>query len=204
MKLLAATDRAALRVLRRHLGVLGAVRVGLAVRLGQARGAPFSSLASATTASERASREQAGAAVLLYRALHARDPRRALELSAEVVRASALVFLDEALGPLTPESLRDVPPEQRRGFVSDRIGRFPNVEATVDRAEPEGVAFTVTRCRLVELVHQAGHPELAPLFCTADAWFFGGARPGLRLHRPSTIASGHPSCRFSIQPLEAP
>jgi len=88
-------------------------------------------------------------------------------------------------------------------FVTERLARFPNVQATVDRADHDHVAFTVTRCRLIELVHQAGHPDLGPLFCAADARYFGEVEPGVTLDRPTTIAGGHPTCRFILTRVDA-
>jgi hypothetical protein len=61
------------------------------------------------------------------------------------------------------------------------------------------VKFTISRCRLVELVLQAGKPELAPLFCQGDARFFGSVEPDVELLRPDTIARGGASCPFTIQ-----
>lgn len=204
MRLLSATDRAALRVLRDALGPVAALRVGVSLRLRALRGEPFDALPPASDVRERASRQQAGGAVLLYRILRRRsDPERALQQTAAVVEASALAFLDEQVGALTPDTLAPLSPSSRRAYVADTLARFPNATATVDEASGDAVRFTITACRLVELVREVGHPELAPLFCAADARFFGELRPGLALDRPSTLAGGAPACAFHIHRVES-
>lgn len=200
---LPAEDRAALGVLRAELGWLGALT--LAARLRSPFAAdPFAELPPAADSRERASRAQAGGAVRLYRVLRRRrDADAALDLTARVVHAAALAFLERTLGSVGPTDLAGLAPDARRAWVRERLDRFPNVEASVVRAEPEAVVFTVHRCRLVELVRHAGHPELASLFCAADAVFFGDTRPGLRLERPTTLAAGGPACAFHIHRTES-
>lgn len=192
MPLLSAVDRAGLAALAHQVGWPTALWVGASVRLAQARGAPFADLPAAADAAERGSRAQAGAAILLFRALRGRvdDP---VAVTAAVVEASALVFLTATIGPIDLEGVGD-----RRAQVAAALDRFPNVAAHIDVASADAVAFTVTACRLVALARHAGHPELAPLFCRADARWFGGVTPGVRLERPTTIAAGDPVCAFRI------
>jgi hypothetical protein len=218
MALLSKPDGAALGALARAAGWWTAARVAAAIVLRRAGGEPFADLPPAATAAESGSRGQAGGAILLYRALRGRvdDP---LGVAGAAIEAAALAFLGEAIGPLSgafgpaagpaaagprdggdprgggAESADDA---ARRAFVADRLARFPNVDARIDEITPERVAFTVTRCRLVELARLAGHPELAPLFCAADARYFGEVQRGVRLDRPSTIASGRPTCAFVL------
>jgi len=199
LPLLPAPDLAAARVLRTRLGLLAAAAVGLRIKLDAARGRPFGDLPAASDPRERASRRQAGDAVLLYRALLRRlDRDAAFALAGDVLHEAALAFLDETVGPLGPGDLRPLSADARLAFVRERLVRFPNVEADLVAAEPDRVAFRVTRCRLVELVREAGHPELAPLFCTADATFFGQSRPGVTLERPGTLAGGASDCHFIL------
>jgi predicted ArsR family transcriptional regulator len=190
--LLSAVDRAGLAALAQQVGWPAALWIGASLRLAQARGAPFADLPAATDDAERGSRAQAGSAILLFRALADRvdDP---LAVTAKVIEASALAFLSATIGSLDLGGAGD-----RRAQVSAAIGRFPNVTARIDEAAADRVAFTVTACRLVALARHAGHPELAPLFCRADARWFGEVQPGVRLERPTTIAGGDAVCGFRI------
>lgn len=197
--MLDGTERAALRVLVRNLGLLGALRVGIAVERARRRGEPFADLPAATDGKERGSRAQAGPAVLLYRALLERmSEAEALRVTGEAVVAGALVFLTRTLGPLRRSEVAALDEDGRRRFAEDRADRFPNATLTWDEISAERVRFTVHRCRLVELVAHAGHRELAPLFCLGDARWFGNVEPGVRLERPTTLADGAASCPFTL------
>lgn len=198
--MLDATERAALAVLGRRLGWLGALRVGVAVERARRRGEPFADLPPAGDAKEAGSRAQAGPAILLYRALRDRvsaDDARAI--TGEAVSAGALVFLRASLGPLRRAALAALDDAGRRAFAADRADRFPNATLTWDEVSADRVAFTVHACRLVTLVAHAGHPELAPLFCAGDAAYFGAVEPGVVLDRPETLAGGGAACRFSLR-----
>jgi hypothetical protein len=138
--------------------------------------------------------------VLLLRALRDRvGAEAARAITGEAVAAGAIAFLRAALGPLRRAEIAALDDAGRRAFAADRAARFPNVTLAWDEVSPDRVAFTVTRCRLVELVAHAGHPELAPLFCAGDAAWFGGVEPGVLLDRPETIAAGGAACRFSLR-----
>jgi len=202
VELIAATDRAAWRALRQELGWLAGLRVVIRVRRAQARREPFAELPEPATPAEVDCRRQAGDAVRLYRALVREGAEQALERTARVVHAAALVFLDHSIGSLGPSDLQPLSPQERQARVRERLQRFPNVQARLHQADPQVVAFTVTRCRLVELVTTVGHPELGPLFCAADATFFGTSRPGLSLSRPTTLATGGSGCAFEIRRTE--
>jgi hypothetical protein len=195
-----AVEWAALRVLMRELGTWRALRIGAAVQLASARGEPFRQLPPPADTAERASRAQAGPAILLYdRLANELGDERALALTAAVVEASALVFLGRSVGPLHRDQLADGSAEARLAFVRERLARFPNATATVDEASADRVRFTVTACHLERLARETGRPALAPLFCAADGRYFGEVQPGVRLDRPTTLAQGGATCPFTLE-----
>lgn len=165
-----------------------------------ARGEPFGDLPPPNDAREAGSREQAGPALVLYETLREHVfEAEALSITAEVVEEGAVVFLGRTLGSLRQADLSRLNDADRRKFVEDKGSRFPNAVPVWDEVSPDRVRFTVHACRLVELVVQAGRPELAPLFCQGDARFFGTVEPDVELIRPHTIAGGAASCPFTIQ-----
>lgn len=195
-----AIERAAFRVLVSELGWFGAVRVGLRVRLDAARGRPFGDLPPAVDDKERGSRAQAGPATLLYSALLPRMPRdEALRITGRIVEEGAMVFLGATVGELRREEIARLDDAERRTMLEERLDRFPNATASVEVVEADHVRFLVSRCRLVELVRHAGHPELAPLFCAADGRFFRELPDGVRLDRPTTLADGAEGCPFDLR-----
>ena len=163
---------------------------------------PFAALEPAADERERASRAQVAPVVALFRALLRRvPPDTALRLTATVVDAGALGHLARTLPELTDARTRRVlhagDPATIQADGRRMLARFFTATADVVSAGPDHFAFTVTACALHRLVTAVGHPELAPLFCNADARFF--AEHGMTLERPTTLASGGTTCPFTIR-----
>jgi hypothetical protein len=192
-------ERGALQVLASELGWRKALMVGISIERALARGEPFQGLPAPDGAREEGSRALAGPAVVMYRALRERHPERALAVAARAVEEGTVVFLRMSAGSLRRAEVAALDDEGRKRFTEDRAARFPSAEIVWNTVSAERVSFTVTRCRLVELVRWAGHPELAPLFCAGDARHFGSVEPGIQLHRPTTLAEGAPSCPFTLE-----
>ena len=198
--MLGPEERAGLKALVAELGVARAVRVGLRVQLEAARGEPFGHLPAADSAQERGSRAQAGPAVLLVRALRrSMSDEDALRVTARVVEEGALIFLARTLGRLDRAAVDALSDAEREAWAKAKAGAFPNATVEWRSVTAREVVFEVTACRLVQLVHQVGEPQLAPLFCSADARYFGEVEPGTELVRPTTIAAGHDRCRFTLR-----
>lgn len=187
-------------MLRRRLGWGRALTVAVRSSRRLSRGEPFGNLPPALDPRERGSRDQAGPAVVLYeelrRVVHEAE---ALSIAAEVVEEAAVVFLVKTLGSLRRADLERLSPAERRRFVEERGARFPNAEPVWEEVSADRVRFTIHRCRLVELVREVGHPELAPLFCQGDARFFGTVEPDVVLDRPGTLAQGDDCCTFTLR-----
>jgi hypothetical protein len=165
----------------------------------QLRGEPFGHLPPATDWRERGSRQQAGDAVRLYRALRALLPEEeALSVAESVVSAGGVRFLQAAIGPLRRAELSAMSAEERRVFLEERGRRFPNAQPQWTRTDGDRVSFTIPACRLIELAAVAGHPELGPMFCASDARFFGEVEPDVHLERPTTLARGDGCCVFHL------
>jgi hypothetical protein len=203
--MLGPEERAALRVLVEELGWLGALRVGASVQVASLRGQPFGDLPRATDRKERGSRDQAGPAILLFRALAPRvGEAEARRITGRAVEVGAIAFLSRTLGRLDRDAIDRMDEAERARWAKAKADAFPNAEVVWKEVGRQRVVFEVTSCRLVELVAHAGHPDLAVLFCAGDARYFGEVEPGTELVRPTTIASGGDRCRFTIQATEAP
>ena len=188
-----------LSALRLIINLVG-VRDGFASALASAGSvdAVFVHLESATSARERASRQQAGPAILLYRALRQRvGQTRALNVLQEVVAQGALRFLGRQLHDLDPTSFDSWSDEERQRRADAWLDRFFTAEAELTAVTNERVEFQVTGCALHRLAVGCGHPELAPLFCSADAAFFRAR--GIDLAVPSRIAEGDSRCHFVLR-----
>ena len=190
---------ASLRVIADAVGWVHALRIGASISTPSASKALFSGLSAATDDREVASREQAGPAILLYRALTEHvGQARALEVTGDVVATGALRFLGRQLQDLDPAAFVAASDAERRASADRWIDAFFTADAALDEVTESTVVFNVSGCALHRLAAATGHPELAPVFCRADAAFFANRTPPIDLHRPTTIASGDDQCRFEL------
>ena len=189
-----AMTRAALGVMLHELGALEALKLGVSIAFASLTQDPFRSLASTSERAARASRAQLKPAVLTYRCLLTRrDPQEALRLTELIIQASGRAFLRGVLRGLDIPKL--LASERREELLRARLQRVPNATFSL-RFEGDTLHFTVTACRFVQLCHEVGHPELAPLFCSVDDAFFGHDLKGVELNRATTIAHGGDCCPF--------
>lgn len=188
------------RVLRRHLGLAGALRVGLSLARLDLTSDPFRQLAPPQGKRERLSRAQLRPVLLLDAALDARgvvSPRRG-EVLREVVGSAGSAFLGSQLGALSAWS--QLAPAERRTQAEALLARFFNMEAQLVAEPVDELAFDVSFCWFAHLCHQLGRSELAGLFCAADSVFFESPETPFMLRRDETLAAGDSRCAFRIRP----
>lgn len=125
--------------------------------------------------------------------------RRALEAGlvepgGRLIRLFTRLMLRTSRDPF--ETLADYSTDQ----VPRRYGagfEFVVVERREDR-----FVQGITRCFFHDVLHAAGEPELAPLFCAYDANWIAAIDPrrdGIIFTRPETIAGGGVQCRFEFR-----
>lgn len=198
------TERLAIPILLRELGIFRSLRLGGRIRKRKDAGEPFAALEPPASEDERLSREQVGPAILLYQELQRFvDQREAYRITETVVVAGAVLFLGQTIGPLRRAELDAMDQAARDEFVKDRGGRFFNATVRWDQISGKEVAFTVLHCKFPPLCAAAGVPELAPVFCKGDEKFFGTVEPDVRLVRLQTIAGGAENCPFRLQWTDA-
>jgi len=194
--------------LRRHMGRLAAASLLLralwAARRDPLRGLPR---ASPPWPKEALARQQLRGAFLLDDALRARAPRTEpadrLAILRDVIVAAGVRFLRHTLPFDDPTAWRAASQDERARFVRQAFDRFPNAQARLVATGADHAAFDVTACRFVDLCRAAGRDHLAPLFCAADAAYFGrDGRPSLE--RPHTLAQGDPVCAFRLSLASRP
>jgi hypothetical protein len=185
-------------VLLRLVGPLLFARLAMSITWAKLRGQPWKGMSPVTNQKEHFSRVQIGDAILLYRALlpHMKQ-EAALEIMRKIVAVGAGYSFAYLIEPISPDALSKTAPEKRRELVERNLNRFPNADCIIDEAGEECVAFRVVYCRFAGLAAAAGHPELAPVFCSADKDFFE-EHFGLAFARPHTIAEGATSCPFRL------
>lgn len=123
-----------------------------------------------------------------------------LRILGEVVAVTGAAFIASQVG-VGAAQWRKLEQGARQNLAKTILARFGNARAQLTHIAADELAFRVDRCHFVELTRQAGRPELASLFCAADARLFG-ANAEVQLQRTTTMAEGGDCCpfRFSLLP----
>lgn len=192
-------ERVALPVLVRELGVICAIGLVVRVQKSLFDGAPYQSLSPDVSEDERRCREQIGPAIALYQELMRRGlGERAYPIVREIILDAGLKFLTRTLSDNSVADLLAQDNPERMKTV-EKLGRsFPNAEIRWERVDQEAAEFTVTHCRFPAICESCGVPELAPVFCEVDEYFFQNNSHNVMLFRETTIAEGGQVCPFKL------
>ncbi|MDP8225632.1 MAG: L-2-amino-thiazoline-4-carboxylic acid hydrolase [Candidatus Lernaella stagnicola] len=187
-----------LRLLARRLGLVQTLAVTAELAAHQAIGRPWRGYPPPTSKKEKASRKQAGPAILLYQILKRRfGDYEALDITGEIVTAGAVEFLSIVVPVVRPEDYENVPQAEQLRRLTEVADRFPNGDIAPPHIEADlSFGYDVVRCHFPELFKMLGVPELAPLFCRGDKIFFDRHQPYLEMRRTTTIAEGGEVCDF--------
>ena len=131
--------------------------------------------------------------------LMARMTEALIEPLRSYVADATLAALDSAADPFA--AMVAITRARERDF----FGPSFHFEHPVD--DDQGYVAEVCRCYYHDVLAAYGEAELTPILCAFDAtWIevIDPARHGFRFNRPTTIASGGPSCPFSFARTGAP
>jgi hypothetical protein len=182
-----------LEEIRRKAGVRAAVRAAAAIS------APSTFRRQAALAGVGASPILYGAVgvVATYHALVRQiGPHRALgTLRSAVVAAARHVALPAGGGP--DDDPLDVLAEALETTLAagQELGIY---DVRWLEGPPGTVQLEILRCRIHEICHAAGAPEVTSCFCEAESPVLTRSVPQLVLVRDMTIARGAPLCRFTF------
>lgn len=189
----------ALADLVRAVGPLRALKVALRMARAGRRADPLAALGPPLDAAERLSRRQLRQVLLLDAALReaAGEVAGRAALERVVVRAGAR-FLRFSLALPTAARWARLDAASRRGLVERAMRPFFNMQGHVVSDPAAQVAFDVSACWFARLTHDLGRPDLANLFCAADALHFDDPAVPVALRRSETLAAGAPRCSFRL------
>ena len=190
----------ALRVLRRHLGLRGALRVGRRYLAGWLRD-PLATIEPQgwPRRSERLVRHQLRAAVRVDDALRPMPLEARLPILRDVIGETGARFIGANVPMPSAAAWGGASAAARDDFAAAVVQRFFNAETTGHETGPRSFRFDVVRCRFVQLCAALDRPYLAPLFCHADSVYFERPRSPLRLLRGQTLAGGDARCDFRFE-----
>ena len=198
-RILIAQEIRALRSLSRAVGGWEALRIGVEIRKASGRGQPWAGRPDAVSEAEVWSRQQVAGAILLYQTLLTRAYPNALALTREIVVSAAIPWMKWAIGTLSREHYEGLDDAEREAWFRARSLAFGNMTVGAVEAGRRGMTFQVTACHFPSLCDLADVPELAPVFCAVDAFYFGGVQRDVDLDRAETIAGGDSRCTFRFR-----
>jgi len=195
--------RTSVRALRRHLGTRAMLRVVAAV-LRRARLDPLRGIAVAgwDPGNVALARHQLRPVLLLDDALRdvlALSDDRRLAILRDVVADTGAEFVRTSMPVPERASWRAADADRRRAFARSLTARMFNTRVEQLEVAEDRLEFDVTACLFVELCRAARRPEVAPLFCEADARRFDCRDSLVSLRRTRTIAGGDERCDFRFR-----
>ena len=162
---------------------------------------PFAGLSRPTTKKERASREQIGPAIRLYKVISKnRNPDEALQIVGAVILAASQEFLRATIGEVDVAAYRAMDEPGRRVYLDTMADGFPNARGEFRGLSESSFDYHISSCRFVELCAHAGVPELMPAVCASDAAYFSDGP--VALTRPKLLSKNDTECHFQFSTRE--
>ncbi len=191
---------AAIKALKKELTIREIIKILPAFNKMKQNGEPFGQLPSTESEKDMESRALIADAVLLYRVLCLIKPQSEAErIIRTVICESAVAQLKVLVPKIGNKELASLSEEGKRLKFCEIISKFPNADYKIVKAESGEYYYDITRCRLVELIEAAGHPELKDAFCAGDGQYFLRYQPEVLFGRGSTIGEGKENCEFRFK-----
>lgn len=192
--------KAAISVLKKELGWKKLISLLPKLSRRQKQGEPFSGLPEPENSKDIESRALIGEAILLYRELLLMLPSAEAErIIRKVIIESAVAQLYSIIPLIRSKDIMGMTPDLRSVKFCSIINQFPNAEWTINKVTDTEYSYLISRCRLVELIIAAGHPELKDAFCAGDGIYFERHQAEIIFDRPSLIGSGDKVCDFNFR-----
>lgn len=190
----------AIKVLNKELKFHELLKVLTLLINQQKKNEPWRSFSEPKDNKEKESRELIGDAILLYRALMSIFNKEQAEIIVrKVITDSAITQLKYLIPKIKKGKVLGMSEEKRTRYFTDIIEKFPNSDYIKKDTPKNEFGFDITRCRLVELICQAGHPELSDAFCNGDGIFFEKCQKDIVFSRNEMIGKGNEICDFSFK-----
>jgi hypothetical protein len=189
----------AVKTLKKELGLKHLIKLLPGLSKRTKAGEPWRGMAEPQSDKDRESRALIGEAILLYRELKAiLSPSEAERVVRIVIRESAVTQLKNLVPVICACEVSKLSLEEQRKAFTDIVDQFPNADYRMEKTVEGEYSYTITRCRLVELIEACGHPELRDAFCAGDGLFFERHQPEVSFNRPTTIGGGDEGCLFKF------
>jgi len=183
-----------------ELGWLKGTQILFRLKWKQTYDNPFNkiNLQSAPTSKQRLSQRQMAPLVILYRLLleDGFSREEALDICGRLSNKVAVAFLDYSIPQIQKAKYANETEEQKIKMLNKVAGRFFNAESETELRPEDEFVFTVHSCHFASYAVQLGVPELGPLFCAADKYYFDHFQKEVNFGRTQTLAIEGRPCDF--------
>lgn len=152
------------------------------------------------TKNERLSQRQMAPLVILYQVLmeEGYTQKEALDFCLEISKAVAVAFLDFNVPPIKKSEWEGESDAKKRGLLNKIADRFFNMKSNNQLHPNDEFTIEVTGCLFAQYAKDLGVPELGPVFCATDRYYFENFQPDVKFHRTQTLAIDGKPCDFKF------
>lgn len=150
------------------------------------------------TPQERLSQHQMAPVVILYDLLRedGLGEEEALQFLLRLTKEVAVAFLAFNVPQIRRAEWAPQSMARKLASLQGIAQKFFNVESVNKVVEGDVFTLDVTRCHFAEYCRALNVPELGPLFCAADRYFFEHHQPDVQFERHQTLAKDGLPCDF--------
>ncbi len=155
------------------------------------------------TRKEKLSQRQMAPLVILYQILIETGYNKdgALEICHRLSKEVAVAFLNFNIPQAHKKDWKGKSQDIKERKLSSIVNRFFNVGVVEEEViENDNFKMTVLGCHFATYAKKLNVPELGPVFCAADAYYFKNYQPEVKYSRTQTLTDEIPKpCNFSFE-----
>jgi len=183
-----------------ELGWLKGTQILFRLKWKQTYDNPFNeiNLQAVPTSKQRLSQRQMAPLVILYRLLLSDGfpTEQALDICGRLSKKVAVAFLDFSIPQIRKVDWSGESAERKTQMLNKITERFFNAESETELKPNDEFVINVQACHFASYAMQLGVPELGPLFCESDKYYFDHFQKEVNFGRTQTLAIEGRPCDF--------
>jgi hypothetical protein len=150
---------------------------------------------------ERLSQRQMAPLVILYQLLKEEGytQKEALDFCSEISQAVAVAFLQFNVPQIKKTEWEGQSSDKKKSMLDTIAKRFFNITSTNELKPNDEFTITVNSCSFAYYAKALGVPELGPIFCATDRYYFEHFQKEVQFNRSQTLAIEGLPCNFSFK-----
>lgn len=198
-------NRIGAKALLEELGLVEGLKVIAQLKWRELNNNPFKELNKKNPPSkkEKLSQRQMAPLVIVYQLLleNGRSKKAALEVCNKLAKEVAVAFLDYNVPKIQKKDWKGKSQQVKENKLSTIVKRFFNVSSVEEEVSAnDNFKMTVLGCHFATYAKQLNVPELGPIFCAADGYYFEHYQSEVQYNRTQTLTDEIPKpCNFSFQ-----